>query len=104
MKSLFLVSVGATFGIMATTLAMADTASTMDGAPLPVESGLSAATCGDLYVLIEPEAKSWQDALANTRAHERLVQASWHNALADKRVEDRALAVAAAASECALTN
>jgi hypothetical protein len=106
MKSSILVSVGATFGVLASTVAMASTVTTEWGRPLLVATEASVATCGDVAFSTETDAQSWHDALADKRVHDRVVQASWQNALANKRVQDRAVVLASAgpATDCALTN
>lgn len=106
MKTSFLVSVGATIGVLAATAAMASTVTTEHGRPLLVESKASVAVCNDVAFSAGTDAQSWHDALADKRAHDRVVQASWQNALADKRVQDRAVILASteAATGCALTN
>jgi trans-2-enoyl-CoA reductase len=106
MKTSFLVSVGTAIGLLAATAAVASTVTTEHGRPLLVETEVSAATCDDVAVMTGTDAQSWQDALADKRAHDRVVQASWNNALADKRAQDRAVILAStgSATDCALTN
>ncbi len=106
MKTSFLVSVGATIGMLAATAAMASTVTTEHGRPLLVETEVSVAVCDDVAFSTGTDAQSWHDALADKRAHDRVVQASWNNALADKRAQDRAVILAStgSATDCALTN
>lgn len=103
MKTSFLVSVGATIGMLAGTAALASTVTTEHGRPLLVAGTASVAACSDV-VLTGTDAASWHDALGDKRAHDRVVQASWNNALANKRAEDRAIVVANASAGCVLTN
>ncbi len=103
MKTSFLVSFGATLGVLAATAAMASTVTTGYGRPLLVETEVSVAACGDVAFSTWTDAQSWHDALAGKRSHDRVVQASWHNALANKRANDRAV-ILASAERCALTN
>jgi hypothetical protein len=105
MKMSILVSVGTTIGLLAATAALASTVTTEHGRPLLVEAKTSVAACSDV-VLAGTDAESWHDALADKRAHDRVVQASWNNALANKRAQDRASVVASAGSAagCVLTN
>jgi hypothetical protein len=106
MKSSFLVSVGFLTGLTVASLAMASTVTTEWGRPLLVPGQASVAACGDVALSTETGAQSWHDALADKRAHDRVVQASWQNALANKRAQDRAVVLAGAesATDCALTN
>jgi hypothetical protein len=103
MKMSFLVSVGATIGMLAASAALASTVTTEHGRPLLVEGTASVAACSDV-VLTGTDAESWHDALGDKRAHDRVVQASWNNALANKRAEDRATVFANASAGCVLTN
>ena len=106
MKTSFLVSVGTAIGLLAATVAQASTVTTEHGRPLLVETEISVATCDEVAVMTGTDAQSWHDALADKRAHDRVVQASWNNALADKRAQDRAVILAStgSATDCALTN
>jgi hypothetical protein len=106
MKTSILVSVGTAIGLLAATAAMASTVTTEYGRPLLVEAKAPVGACGDVTVMTGTDAQSWHDALADKRAHDRVVQASWQNALADKRVQDRAVILSSAwsATGCALTN
>jgi hypothetical protein len=109
MKMSFLVSVGAVFGALTASVALASTTVTTEfGRPLLVETNMSVAACGDVASSTASETNGWHDALASKRAHDLVVQASWNNALANKRVEDRALVLAntgaAPAAGCDLTN
>ena len=106
MKTSFLVSVGATIGMLAATAAMASTVTTEHGRPLLVGSKVPVAACSDIAFSTGTDAQSWHEALADTRVRDRVVQASWQDALANKRVQDRAVILAGTgpATGCALIN
>jgi hypothetical protein len=106
MKTSFLVSVGATIGMLAATAAMASTVTTEHGRPLLVGSKVPAAACSDIAFSTGTDAQSWHDALADKRARDRVVEASWQDALANKRVQDRAVILAGTgpSTGCALIN
>jgi hypothetical protein len=106
MKTSILVSVGTAIGLLAASAAVASTLTTEPGTPLPVEANAPVEACRGVASGTGTYAQSWHDALADKRAHDRVVQASWQNALADKRMQDRAviLVSAGSATGCALTN
>lgn len=109
MKMPFLFSVGAAFGALTASAALASsTVTTEFGRPCTVETAVSAAACSDVASGTTAKSDGWRDVIARKCAHDRVVEASRNTALANKRVDGRALVLAssgaAPATGWALTN